>query len=375
VRLAALHIFLLATFLNVVHSFAQTRDTVGNLTITGYADAYYAQYSDSVGDGNFQKFPTVSPRSNRIGLNIAVLDCKYQGKRIRAHLALHYGDIAKSTWPSNYNNIAKAHAGVRLFKNLWLDLGFFRTHFGTEMLYPSENICSSVAITTYYEPYYESGLRFEYTPSSNLQLSLYILNGYNLVEDNNRKKSLGLLVSYTVSPKVNLNYSNYVGDDSPDTDSASHVRYHNNLYLNGSFGKLTLQAGLDFCVQKHSDITNESKTGTMVAALLTLKYQVVTVVSVYCRGEIYQDRNGYMSGPLKDDFGKMTGLKLWTATIGTEFRPINNAYLRLEGRQVQMNNNERIFYHQGRPVSTRYEWMINGGVSFDVIRRVFTRNG
>ncbi len=82
----------------------------------------------------------------------------------------------------------KANAGVRLCKNLWLDAGFFRTHVGTEGLFPKENITSSVAVATYFEPYYEAGLKLSYAATEKLALSLYVLNGYNLYEDNNKKE-------------------------------------------------------------------------------------------------------------------------------------------------------------------------------------------
>src|SRR6478672_11560988 len=63
--------------------------------VSGYVDAYYAYYTDSVGTGNFQKFPSVSPRSNQFGLNTALISFQYDAQKLRAIVTLHYGDIPK----------------------------------------------------------------------------------------------------------------------------------------------------------------------------------------------------------------------------------------------------------------------------------------
>src|SRR5205085_7014229 len=143
--------------------------------------------TDSVGEGKFQKFPSISPRSNQFGLNTAHITFQYDAEKIRALATLHYGDIPVSAWSGTFNSIMEAHAGVRLCKKLWLDAGFFRTHFGTEGLLPKENFTSSVSVNTFYEPYYESGLRLNYNPSDKLAINLYVLNGYNMYEENNEK--------------------------------------------------------------------------------------------------------------------------------------------------------------------------------------------
>lgn len=197
-------------------TLAQDSTKNSPFSFSGYVDAYAAFYTDSVGIDNFQKFPTVSPRSEQMGLNIAMLTAKYSADRVRGVITFQYGDIPKSAWSSTFNNIQEANAGVRITKGLWIDGGFFRSYIGCEGLLPKENIASSIAIPTYYEPYYEAGFRFNYTPTDKLLLNLYLLNGYNLFEDNNSKKSLGLQATYTFNDNLSLNYSNYLGDDSPE---------------------------------------------------------------------------------------------------------------------------------------------------------------
>ncbi len=222
-RLLLLTSFQFFVVLNVV---AQSSDSIAKIEISGYVDVYYAHYTYSVGTGNYQKFPSISSRSNQFRLNTAQVTFQYNAKKIRGIVTLHYDDIAKSAWSSTFNNIMEAHAGICLCKKLWLEAGFFRTHFGTEGLLPKENFASAVSINTFYEPYFEAGARLNYIPNDKWSINLYVLNGYNIYEDKNDKKSLGILVTRALTDKGNVGNCNYIGDDSPQGDSITHLRIH-----------------------------------------------------------------------------------------------------------------------------------------------------
>ena len=340
-----------------------TKDTA-KVVFSGYVDAYYASYTDSVGDGNFQRFPTVSPRSE-FGLNVAMISAQYDGNKFRGMVALQYGDIALSSWSPTYNNILEAHAGLRLCSKLWVDAGFFRTHFGTEGLFPKENITSSIAVNTYHEPYYESGIRLNYNPSAKLAINLYVMNGYNLYQDNNKKKSLGLLATYALGDKGNIGYANYLGDDTPTAaDSISHFRFHQNLFVNYQVKKLKIQVGVDYCLQEHSDISDPTASASMISGVFTLKYQFTERFAVYAREEWFNDPEGFMGGSFTDKAGKATGLKLTGTTGGVEFKPTDASYVRLEGRQLMMDPDQEIFHWDKENRNTRMEVLLNLGVSF-----------
>src|SRR5258705_8097893 len=354
----------LFVFLLVVKGFTQTNDSTSKFKISGYVDAYYAYYTDSAGMGDYQKFPSISPRSNQFGLNTAQLSLQYDAEKVRGIVTLHFGDIAKSAWSPTFNNIMEAHAGIRLYKKLWLDAGFFRTHVGTEGLLPKENFTSSVSVNTFYEPYYEAGARLNYVPNDKWAVSIYALNGYNLYEDNNKKKSFGMLVTYVLGDKGNVGYSNYIGDDSPQGDSISHLRIHQNLFFNYQVKKLKIQVGADYCFQAHADIIHKNKTASMFSGVFGLKYQLKEKYAAYGRGELFKDPQGFMSGVFLDKENKYTGFKLWGVTLGAEYKPTENTYIRIEGRELQMNKNQEIFRRNGKNTSRRMELLFNIGISF-----------
>ena len=71
-----------------------------------------------------------------------------------------------------------------------------------------------------------------------------------------------------------------------------------------------------------------------------------------------------MSGVVlnKDNF--YTGYKLQGYTLGVEFKPTANSYVRMEGRQLQMERNQEIFRWNGSNISSGLEFLLNLGISF-----------
>jgi hypothetical protein len=345
-------------------SFSQGIDSTAKLSFSGYVDAYYAVYSDNVGKNQVQKFPTVSPRSNQFGLNVAMLTAKYGGDKIRSTITLHMGDIPRTTWSGNYPYLQEANAGIRLSKKVWLDAGLFRTHFGTECLMPKENYTSSVAVATYYEPYYEAGVKLNYNPTEKLSFNFFAFNGYGIYDDNNGMKSVGMLATYVFNDKWNIGYSNYVGDDSPDSSKATYMRSFHNVFINYHYKKFKFTTGADLNFQQHSKLTNSKQSAIMWTALAIADYQIAKRTDVYSRAEIINDAHGIMTGVWIDKKGKVTGLKLWGITLGMQYKPTENSYIKLEGRLLQANSNQEIFFTNQKFVNYRWETMMNMGVWF-----------
>jgi hypothetical protein len=354
-------------------AISQTIDTLSTFSVTTYVDAYYAAYRDSVGPGNFQKFATVAARSNSISLNTAQISCIYNAENIRATAVFHYGDIAESTWPHPFNNIQEAHIGFKVYSKLWIDAGFFKTHFGTENFLPSDNITSSLAVASYYEPFFESGIRLNFDPTSKLEINLFLLNGYNIFVDNNSKKSFGAGVTYVVNDHYSVGYTNYTGDDTPPGVAGNHLRIAQNAFVNYQRKKWKVQVGGDYYLQQNSDIATESKWAGMFSSLATAKYQFKPKYAVYGRGEVFQDPNGFVSQIITDKSGQQTGYKLFGITAGAEVKPTENSYVRLEGRWMQIGREQEIFYYNGMYYNSRYEIILNAGILFDVLKNVRRR--
>lgn len=345
------------------------KDSVSGIKFSGYVDAYHAYYSDSVGTGKFQKYGAVSPISNNFGVNIAQLSANYNSKNLRSTVTLQAGDLPRAAWSPIYNYIQEANAGVRLAKNLWIDAGFFKSHIGTEYLLPKDNICSSDALITFFEPWWQSGVRLTYSPSDKFTGALYVVNGYNQFVAINKKKASGLALTYNISDRFSIGYYNLLSDDTPDSVNISHWRLLNNLVINMDItGKLKLQAGTDYIIQEHSDISHipgftDYSTASANSLIVILRYQWFKKLAIYARYELLNDPVGIITSP--DNYvANNPAFHVMGVTAGAEYKPTESSYIRLEGRELMMAQDERIFYSGGTYTNTREEIMINMGISF-----------
>lgn len=336
-----------------------------HVSISGYTDVYYANYSDSAGTDRIQKFGVISPKSNEFGINIVQLSAQYTAEKIRATTTLHYGDIPAGAWSVVNNFIQEANIGFRVHKKIWLDAGLFKTHIGTEALLPKDNIASSLAMISYYEPWFQAGVKLTYTANDQWLICLHILNGYNIFNENNQNKSIGGSVSYTINPKGSISYYNLVGDELPDSKTIHHVRFLNNLVFSYQLtSKLKTIIGVDYILQQHARLPDQKKSSTAYGGIVAVKYQLKPLIDIYARADLFSDKNGFLSGTIINTSNELTGLKESGYTAGVQYKPTLNSYIRLEGRDMIMNHKQKIFTTNGVNTNHRFEVMVNAGIWF-----------
>lgn len=353
---------LCAAHLNAQEEYIENQPT---LNFSAYADTYYSLYTNDLEANAFQPYTTVSPRDERFGLNVAQIGLSYDSEKVRGNFTLHWGDIPQATWSSEFTNVQEANVGVRLSRDWWLDAGFFTTHIGTESFLPKNNFLSSTAVATYNEPFYQAGAKLSYEGSEKFYAELWAVNGYNNFLDANDAKSFGVLLSYSFSENTSLTYTNLLGRESLDDASVDQFRTYHNLYLNTRFGEqLYLILGGDLGTQSNSKGSDLSETAVMYNALATLRYEIDPRWSITGRGEIFNDSHGFVSGVLPTLNSEIQGLELWGATLGSEYRPNENAYMRAEARYLDVDDNTPIF-EGDFSTHKRWELMFTMGYRFD----------
>lgn len=341
-------------------------DKPHQLTLSAYVDGYFAGYSNDISQQEFQPYITVGARDNTFGVNVAQLGLHYEHQHVRGNVTLHYGDIPQATWSNDFNMIQEANMGVRISEGLWLDAGFFATHIGTESFLPKNNMLSSTAFATYNEPFYQAGAKLSYGNVANWHFELWGLNGYNSFVDNNDAKSVGVLVSHDFSDNTSITYTNLYGRESEDGIFPKQRRFYQNIYLNQNWNdKVFLTVGFDYGLQTHSELENAGETATMYNALATLRYQFNPMWSITGRYEIFKDQNGFISGTVQDTNGNLAGVELVGYTLGTEYRPVANAYIRAEARYAGTDDDLEIFVKDGETVDHRFELLFTMGWELD----------
>ncbi len=339
-------------------------DTSGKIEFLGYVDAYYATYSDTASMGAFQKIPTVSPRSNSFGINIAQATVKYYSAHFRSIATVFIGDVEKSAWSPIYSSIQEANVGFRLRKKLWIDAGFFRTHLGLESIQPRENMTLSIASTTYYEPYYLSGakLTWEFNPKITIQANVF--NSFNGFVDNNKNKAIGLSISYQPFKGFQIIYGNLLSEETPGSKAGNQQRFYNDLSISFKKRRFTLGLEINYGIQNHTSLQGKNQQAQMFSSLLAAKYRITPIISTYIRGEYFSDPNEILTGPVQNEYHQLIGLKIGGITTGFEIKPIPNSYLRIEGRWLDARKDEHIFFLNNKPSNYRYELLTGIGIWF-----------
>ena len=338
------------------------------ITLSSYVDGYYAGYNTEANGNTFRPYITVGARGNSIGVNVAQMGINYEHKNIRSNIVLHYGDIPQATWSSDHNNIQEGNVGIKLSDGVWFDAGIFATHIGTESFLPKNNMLSSTAFKTYNEPFYQSGAKLTYDKPENLELQFWILNGYNSFVDNNKSKSVGFLLSYRLSDNASITYTNLFGRENEFGSSINQNRIYQNIYLNTSWqDKVFLTAGFDMGTQTNSELVNSDESALMYAGLLTSRYQFDPKWSITARAEIFQDKNGFISGLVTNTDNEDVGLELFGFTFGTEFKPAENTYVRAEARFTNAPEYLEIFRADNANQNSRLEILLTMGIALEKI--------
>jgi hypothetical protein len=339
-------IFLVFVFLIVLPKFSNSQDKdftefFKNFKLSTYVDVYYAYDNDKNISKDQRLLDLISPYRDQFRLNIAAVSLKYNTEKIRSTFILHYGDIPKVNWTpvTNMDMVQEANIGFSPYKNLWIDAGYFVTHIGAEG-FPKNNVLSSFSLPVYVEPFIQSGIKVGYDFSEKFTACFHLLNGYNLFEDNNKNKSFGLQLIYTPSSQLKITYNNIVGNEMPEgTDGKT--RIFNNLIFNiAPCKKVDLIASMDVGIQENSKKMDAQGTAYTYGALISARYKFNPQFSTTVRGEFYQDLDGVLSGSI----GSYNWLKGNGLTLGCEYRPVESAYIRLEGRYLRLDNEIKAFY-------------------------------
>ena len=163
-------------------------DTLTSVTFGGFVDTYYAwdfgrppTLDRSFAGGAL--FTTQPARHNEFNVNLAFLEAKVSGDRVRGRLALQVGTSVQSNYsgepttgnvsgPTLERHIQEAVAGVRIARAAWVDAGIFFSHMGMESWISRDNPTYTRSLVAEYSPYYQSGVKFTWAPSSRITAQL-----------------------------------------------------------------------------------------------------------------------------------------------------------------------------------------------------------
>ncbi|SHI69437.1 Putative beta-barrel porin-2, OmpL-like. bbp2 [Hymenobacter daecheongensis DSM 21074] len=298
----------------------------------GYVGVYYGYDFNNPADLRRPGFIYSENLHNQIAINIALLGARYQSERVRGTFAIQtgtYPDANYAAEPQIFKNIYEAWGGVKLAKNLWLDAGIFLSHIGLEGPISRDDLTLTRSIMADNSPYYEAGAKLTYDNGQKWLFSALVLNGWQVIRDNNQNMAVGTQVQFRPNSKWLLNSSTYLGEGRNVPDSVDQrTRYYHDFYLTfNPSEKWRLAAAVDAGWQEKAD--GRAGYDHWHAGSLIVRRRLGKKTGLVGRAEYFHDPAAVVASTA------VGGLHTGGYSLGFDYNPVPRVILRLEGKQFR----------------------------------------
>lgn len=316
------------------------------LTFGGFMDTYYLYDINQPTDRERPPFVYQYSRHDEINLNLAVLSATYESERVRGNLGLQTGTYVQRNLAAEELNgsevlkfIYQANVGIRLAKELWLDVGILPSHIGYESTQSIHNPTLTRSMMADNTPYFETGAKLTWEVNDKLTLSGLVLNGWQRILETDNNKALGTQIQYKPVEGILLSSSTFFGKEGTN-------RYFHNFYaVFDGLDRFTFVTAFDIGWQQLSAQGITSGYQTWWNPNIIVQYKPLDQFAVAGRIEYYHDPGNVIIPATVVDGQIITGFETWSPSLNVDYYPVENAALRLEGRLYQSKNNVFIRNH------------------------------
>jgi hypothetical protein len=316
-------------------------DTSIKATFGGFVDGYYAwdfgrpaSFDRSFAGGTV--FTTQPARHNEFNVNLAFVEAKLDGPRVRGRLALQAGTSVQSNYsgeptngqvsgPSLARNIQEAFAGVKLGNKVWIDGGIFYSHMGMEGWVSRDNPTYTRSLVAEYSPYYQSGAKLTWAASPKLTAQLDVVNGWQNISENNSGKGAGIRLDLTPTSTTTVSYYNFFSDEA-----GNRLRTFNGVGAKVTSGRMTVLGEFDLGTQGKSASDNGSASWYGFTAVA--RAQLTSALGLSGRLERYDDKDQVIIGTGVDDGTSNGAFRANGGSIGLDVSPQARVLWRTELR-------------------------------------------
>jgi hypothetical protein len=300
----------------------------GKVTVEGYIDAYYAFDFNKPAGGNRPYFISMA-RQNEMTINLAFIDVKYSSSRLRGRFVPGFGTYINANYanePGALKNIVEASAGIKLFKtkSIWFDFGVFGSPYTNESAISKDHLAYTRSFAPEYVPYYLSGAKISAALTNKLNAYLYLINGWQQMEDANSSKSFGTQLEYRPNNNWLLNWNTYIGSENSSADPTFSTRYFTDFFFIFSKNKWSATGCAYIGLQKRE----LSSDAYWWQANLIARYNFTNKISATIRAEYFEDASEVLANPITG----VLGFNSYSGSLGFNAKPAENMLLRLEWR-------------------------------------------
>lgn len=292
--------FTIAALAPATPAFSQAADTAARVTFGAFVDGYYA-FDFNRPAGHDRPFTTQAARHDELAVNLAHVEARYQSARARARLALQAGTSVQLNYAAEPDSIGgfqnvlpliqEAVAGVAVTPTLWIDVGIFLSHVGSEAWVSADNPTYTRSLAAELSPYYETGVRASWQAAPSLAVTAVVVNGWQIISETNHDKAAGVRLDWAASPAVTLSYSNFVGREASAATGEQDVRIFNDVSARIAPSSRVL-------IIPTFDVGTQGGDRWYAASLVG-RYAVTPAVAVNGRVERYDDRHGVIAPGLR----------------------------------------------------------------------------
>lgn len=326
---------------------------IGHLGIGGYIDTYYS-YSLNQPANNKDPFFVSNDRLNQITINMAYIDVRYKSTNFRARLVPAFGTYMNANYSAedgSLKNIVEGSVGVRLFskKEIWLDVGVLGSPYTNESAISKDHLMYTRSFAPQNVPYYLSGAKVTIPLNKKWTATLYLLNGWQVIEDNNDGKSLGTQLEFRPNSKMLFNWDTYVGDERSTLHPDFRTRYFSDLYWIYHASK---KFDATSCVYVGVQDRSGNSSATWATVNFIGRYRFTENVSLSGRIEYFTDKDGVLELTQL----KTTGFETYSTGLCFNYSPNHNALLRLETRHFFAPSN--VYLDKDKNPTSHYSQLV-----------------
>jgi len=295
----------------------------------GLLDLYYDYYSTRPGPGENAQFRNFDTKHNQFNFNMGelwVAKAPSADSRVGFKVRSTFGSAAELVnafepgGPGFMKHIEEGYISylAPAGKGLQIDVGKFTTPIGAEVIEAKDNwnysrsLLFALAI-----PYYHTGLRLTYAPTSKVSVAGFLVNGWNNVVENNAGKTFGGQVSVKPNGSLSIVQNFMAGPEQTDNDD-DWRQLSDTIVTFTVSPMVSLMANYDY---GHDTVAGTGVNWQGIAGYA--KIQANKVVAITPRFEWYDDSDGFTTG---------TSQKLKEATVTLEAKATDNLLWRVEYR-------------------------------------------
>jgi len=220
---------------------------------------------------------------------------------------------------------------------LGVTAGLINSYIGYESFLAIQNINYTRGYILDFVPYFLFGIQGDYPVSDTLDVSLFVVDGWNYLAHANDTPSLGFQSAWSISPQVRFIQNFYYGPDQEETNT-EFWRFFSDSIIEWKSDRYLLAGAFDFGTEKQADITSNPRYNWMSGALW-FGWHIQGPWNLGLRSEFFSDPDGIGTGAKQN-------IQAFTGTLEYTFSPAasNTAVLALEYRYDHSSGEEGGFF-------------------------------